>query len=94
VENALAIAEAYLGWIFSAATRKLNLAPDFAQRRIEIFSLANIVQFEAKDLVSAIELHRLVRISFWDALQAAHQVQPCCTVKIYGMELCWAECES
>src|SRR6266700_808117 len=53
---------------FSAATRKLNLAPDFAQRRVEIFSLANVVRFEAKDIIAAIELHRLTRISFWDAL--------------------------
>jgi predicted nucleic acid-binding protein len=53
---------------FSVATRKLNLAADKAQRRVEIFSLANVVKFEAQDIISAIELHRLTRISFWDAL--------------------------
>jgi len=53
---------------FNAATRKLNLAPDEAQRRVEVFSGANVVRFEAADVIAAIELHRLVRISFWDAL--------------------------
>ncbi len=53
---------------FSAATRKLNIPPDEAQRKVEIFSLANVVRFEINDVIAAIELHRLVRISFWDAL--------------------------
>jgi predicted nucleic acid-binding protein len=53
---------------FNTATRKLNLAPDKAQRRVEIFSLANVVKFEVTDVISAIELHRLTNVSFWDAL--------------------------
>src|SRR5437879_6255329 len=53
---------------FSAATRKLALAPEFSQQKVELFARAQIVRFEASDIVAAIELHRLVRISFWDAL--------------------------
>ena len=53
---------------FSAATRKLNLSPEESQRKVEIFSLANVVRFETADLIAAIELHRLIKISFWDAL--------------------------
>src|SRR5690349_18608123 len=53
---------------YATATRKLAIAPDFAQRRVEIFSLANVVRFEVKDLIAAIELHRLAQVSFWDAL--------------------------
>lgn len=53
---------------FSVATSKLNLAADKAQRRVEIFALANVVKFEVNDIISAIELHRLTRVSFWDAL--------------------------
>ena len=53
---------------FNAATRKLNLDPERAQRRVEIFALANMVRFEVTDVIAAIELHRLVHISFWDAL--------------------------
>lgn len=53
---------------FSAATRKLALAPEFAQQKVELFARARVVRFEASDVVAAIELHRLARISFWDAL--------------------------
>lgn len=53
---------------FSAATRKLALAPEFAQQKVELFARARVVGFEASDVIAAIELHRLVRISFWDAL--------------------------
>lgn len=53
---------------YATVTRKLAITPEFAQRRIEIFSSANIVKFEVKDIIAGIELHRLSRISFWDAL--------------------------
>lgn len=53
---------------YATVTRKLAIAPEFAQRRVEIFSSANVVQFSAADVIAAIELHRLIRISFWDAL--------------------------
>ncbi len=45
---------------FNAATRKLNLDPERAQRRVEIFALANMVRFEVTDVIAAIELHRLL----------------------------------
>lgn len=53
---------------FSAVTRKLNLPPDKAQRRVEIFSSANVVRFDVADVIAAIELHRLTQLSFWDSL--------------------------
>lgn len=53
---------------FSAVTRKLALDPRIAQRRVEVFSTANVIAFDAADLISAIELHRLMGTSFWDAL--------------------------
>lgn len=53
---------------FSAATRKLGLPPETAQQKVEILARARIVRFEANDVIAAIELHRLSRISFWDAL--------------------------
>ena len=53
---------------FVAATRKLGLAPELAQAKVELLARAHIVQFSPADVISAIELHRLVRISFWDAL--------------------------
>jgi len=53
---------------YATVTRKFGIAPDFAQRRVEIFCLVNVVRFEVADVIAAIELHRLVHISFWDAL--------------------------
>jgi predicted nucleic acid-binding protein len=53
---------------FSAVTRKLALDPRVAQRRVEVFSTANVVSLDAADVISAIELHRLIGTSFWDAL--------------------------
>jgi predicted nucleic acid-binding protein len=53
---------------YATATCKLGIDPHLAQRRVELLSLANVVRFETKDVIAAIELHRLQRISFWDAL--------------------------
>jgi predicted nucleic acid-binding protein len=53
---------------FAAATRKLGLTPEAAQRKVEIIARGKVVRFEAKDVIAAIELHRLTRISFWDSL--------------------------
>lgn len=53
---------------FVAATRKLKVPPELAQRKVEILGRGKVVRFESNDLVAAIELHRLTQISFWDAL--------------------------
>jgi len=53
---------------FSAVTRKLAIDAGVAQRRVEIFSTANVITFDAAEVISAIELHRLMGTSFWDAL--------------------------
>jgi predicted nucleic acid-binding protein len=53
---------------FAAATRKLGIAPDIAQQKVETIAQARVVRFDANDIIAAIELHRLTHISFWDAL--------------------------
>jgi predicted nucleic acid-binding protein len=53
---------------FVAATKKLGVAAEIAQRKVEVLARARVVRLEAKDIVAAIELHRLTRISFWGAL--------------------------
>lgn len=53
---------------YAAATRKLRLAPEFAQRKVEILAGCKVVRFETSDVIAAIELHRLTRLSFWDAM--------------------------
>lgn len=53
---------------YFAATRKLKLAPEVAQRKVELLARAWVVRFHPEDVIAAIELHRLARLSFWDAL--------------------------
>ncbi|MBK5292305.1 MAG: PIN domain-containing protein [Acidobacteriia bacterium] len=53
---------------FSAATRKLGVDPELAQRKVELMARLRIVRFTEVDVIAAIELHRLHRISFWDAM--------------------------
>jgi predicted nucleic acid-binding protein len=53
---------------FSVTTRKLRIDAEVAQRKVELLSRAIVVRFVEADVVTAIELHRLNRISFWDAL--------------------------
>jgi len=53
---------------FAAATRKLKLAPEVAQKKVELIARARVVRFGPDDVITAIELHRLTQISFWDAL--------------------------
>ncbi len=53
---------------FVAATRKLKVPPETAQRKVEILARARVVRFHADDVIAAIELHRLKQISFWDAM--------------------------
>jgi predicted nucleic acid-binding protein len=53
---------------FAAATRKLRIDPELAQRKVELLTRARVIRFAENDVVAAIELHRLHRISFWDAM--------------------------
>lgn len=53
---------------FAAATRKLGVDAELAQRKIEILARGRVIRFEPRDVIAAIELHRFTRISFWDAM--------------------------
>jgi predicted nucleic acid-binding protein len=53
---------------FVAATRKLGVPVETAQRKIELLSCLEIVGVDHKDVVQAIDLHRLHRFSFRDSL--------------------------
>lgn len=52
---------------FAAVTRKLGVDSELAQRKVEILARGNVVRFAEDDVIAAIELHRLARISYWDA---------------------------
>jgi predicted nucleic acid-binding protein len=53
---------------FAAVTRKLKVDPELAQRKVEVLARGRVVRIAEADVIAAIELHRLTRISFWDAL--------------------------
>jgi predicted nucleic acid-binding protein len=53
---------------FAAATRKLGVDPETAQQKVQLLTRARVVRFVEGDVIAAIEMHRLNRISFWDAM--------------------------
>lgn len=65
---------------FSAATRKLNVAVDQAQRKIELLEHLEIASIQHQDIVRAIEIHRLHSFSFWDALIVRMAQKTACAI--------------
>ena len=53
---------------FVVATGKLGVDAEAARRRVEIYSRFDVVASDLEDLLAAIDLHRLHRLSLWDAL--------------------------
>src|SRR5947209_5660046 len=52
---------------FVAAVR-LGLPPELAQQHVATYAQASVVQVTAELILSAIDLHRLHKLSFWDSL--------------------------
>ena len=53
---------------FAVATRKLSVAAEAAQKKVELLSALVAVTIDADHIVESIKLHRLYSFSFWDAL--------------------------
>jgi len=53
---------------FSTVTRKLMLDASLARAQVEFYSLFQVVEPKVADVLAAIDLHRLHRVSYWDAL--------------------------
>lgn len=53
---------------FVISTRKLGVAAETARRKVELLSALEVVQVRVDLILGAIDLHRLHRLSFWDAL--------------------------
>ena len=53
---------------FVTITRKLGVDPELAQQKVQILSRGRVVRFAEADVIASIEMHRLTRISFWDAM--------------------------
>jgi predicted nucleic acid-binding protein len=71
---------------FVAATRKLNVDADIAQRKIELLGQGHVVRFDADDVIASIELHRLSRLSFWDAM-IVHAARISACSKLFSEDL-------
>jgi predicted nucleic acid-binding protein len=53
---------------FVNARRKLGLDPEFIRQKVESYFRFEVVEPVAADILAAIDIHRLHRISYWDAL--------------------------
>lgn len=71
---------------FAAVTRKLGVDPELAQRKVQLLARGRVVRLEADDVIAAIELHRLSRISFWDAL-IVHAARQAGAAVLYSEDL-------
>ena len=67
-DNSLVVSLQVLQEYFAAATRKLKVDAAVAQSKVEILARARVVRFTERDVIAAIEIHRLAQISFWDAM--------------------------
>lgn len=71
---------------FVAVTRKLGVDAELAQRKVQILSRGRVVRFAENDVIASIELHRLTRISFWDAM-IVHAARIAGATKLYTEDL-------
>jgi predicted nucleic acid-binding protein len=85
-QNSCVVSLQVLQEYFSAATRKLGVAAETAQRKVEILARGKVVRFTERDVIAAIELHRLIRISFWDAM-IAHAARAANAAVLYSEDL-------
>jgi len=65
---------------FVNSTGKLKLDADLAKRRVEVFAKLQVAEPTVDDILSAIDLHRLHPLSFWDALILQMAKQTGCRV--------------
>ena len=64
----LAISPQVLQEYYVTATRKLGVDPAIAESKTRLLAKGNVVRFTGEDVMAAIEIHRLAKISMWDAL--------------------------
>ncbi|HKC60158.1 MAG TPA: PIN domain-containing protein [Myxococcales bacterium] len=53
---------------YFVATRRIGLPAELAQQHVATYAQANVVQVTTDLILAAIDLHRLQKLSFWDAL--------------------------
>ena len=65
---------------FVTVTRKLHVDPHIARRKVELLAEFDVAAPDVADIVAAIDLHRLHRFSFWDALTLRAAKEAGCSV--------------
>jgi predicted nucleic acid-binding protein len=65
---------------YVATTRKLGVDPAIARRKVELFASLDVVVLQVTHILAAIDLTRLHRISFWDALIVQAALASSCRV--------------
>ena len=63
-----------------AATRKLGMEAVAARRKVELLTEFDVAKPDPTDVLAAIDLHRLHKLSFWDALILRMAKQSGCAV--------------
>jgi len=71
---------------FAVTTRKLGTAEHVARDKAELFARLDVVSIGVEHILSAIDLHRLHQLSFWDALIVEAALRARCSV-IYTEDL-------
>jgi predicted nucleic acid-binding protein len=65
---------------FVTVTRKLRVDAQIARRKVELLAEFDVVAPDLDDILAAIDLHRLLGFSFWDALVLRTAKEAACTV--------------
>jgi predicted nucleic acid-binding protein len=65
---------------FVTVTRKLHVEASVARRKVELVAEFDIAAPDVADILAAIDLHRLHKLSFWDALIVRSARQSGCSV--------------
>jgi predicted nucleic acid-binding protein len=65
---------------FVTVTRKYGVDAADARRKVELFSAFDVFEPDLKDVLAAIDLHRLRNLSYWDALVVYSAKQAGCSV--------------
>jgi predicted nucleic acid-binding protein len=65
---------------FVNVTRKLRVEPQIARRKVELLTEFDVATPDVRDILAAIDLHRLHGFSFWDALVLRSAQQSGCRV--------------
>jgi predicted nucleic acid-binding protein len=71
---------------FEASTRKLGVDEELARRKVQLFGGLDVVVLDMRQILGAIDLVRLHRLSFWDALIIQAALDASCRV-LYSEDL-------